>query len=255
MSIFIFNQVCWLNPPVSANVNVSGSRVFADDRAETRSLGWDVRPYDWCPYKKEEFGQRQTSTEGRRWEDTKRMSSRSQGTVIIVLTSLSLYFNTYINSGPVPQVLSSFPPGEECGLSAISDSVSARLSKDGDVTELPGWSSAMSFPAALACSELASLGWKVSGDTAVPSAFSVGSCPPGPVPALSLLTPPSFTLGQHVSLFPSHPVEAGACGRVEESGCHIVPDPGPRAVCAARRELGYLPRPCRCGRAPAASAP
>lgn len=158
--------------------------------------------------------------------------------IISVLMSLSLYFIICINSGPgfkspILPVLGSFQCGVKCGLSALFDSVFACLSRDSGITQLSaqrtmgltGRRSSMSFlctrcprgPVALACSELTRYGWKVPGDMATPSTFSAGSCLPGPGPPPLLWTQPSFTPGQHVGWFPSHPLEARTADRAEDS--------------------------------------
>ena len=57
------------------NVTLFRNRVFAGDQVKMRSLGWALIKYDSCPYKKEEFGYRDTCR-GKRPDDDE---DRDQG--------------------------------------------------------------------------------------------------------------------------------------------------------------------------------
>lgn len=45
-----------------SDVTLFGTRVFADDQVKVELLGWALIQYDWCPYQKRNFGQRDRHT-------------------------------------------------------------------------------------------------------------------------------------------------------------------------------------------------
>ena len=77
------------HPPPHSYVEVLTSRtsecdlvwrwgLYGGPEAKMRSLGWALIQYDWCPYKKEKFGN-ETHTQGRRREETQREDSYLPG--------------------------------------------------------------------------------------------------------------------------------------------------------------------------------